>query len=48
MTICSGAWNSHRGLAVLATNSKGALDSAFLRRIRYVVDFPFTQCGPAT
>ena len=32
---------SYRGLAVLATNLKGALDSAFLRRIRFVVNFPF-------
>jgi hypothetical protein len=31
----------YRGLAVLATNMKGALDSAFLRRIRFVVNFPF-------
>jgi len=31
----------YRGLAVLATNRKSALDTAFLRRIRFVVDFPF-------
>lgn len=31
----------YRGLAVLATNMKQALDSAFLRRIRFVVQFPF-------
>lgn len=30
-----------RGLAVLATNLKGSLDPAFLRRIRFVVNFPF-------
>jgi hypothetical protein len=30
-----------RGLAVLATNMKRALDSAFLRRLRFIVDFPF-------
>jgi hypothetical protein len=35
----------YRGLAVLATNTKGALDSAFLRRIRYVVTFPFPDAG---
>ena len=35
----------YRGLAVLATNSKGALDSAFLRRIRYVVNFPFPNAA---
>jgi hypothetical protein len=29
------------GLAVLTTNLKSALDPAFLRRIRFVVDFPF-------
>ncbi len=32
---------SFRGLAILATNQKGALDSAFLRRLRFVVNFPF-------
>src|SRR5947209_1122460 len=31
----------YRGVAVLATNMKGALDPAFLRRIRFVVNFPF-------
>jgi SpoVK/Ycf46/Vps4 family AAA+-type ATPase len=31
----------YRGLAILATNMKGNLDSAFLRRIRFVVNFPF-------
>ena len=29
------------GLAILATNLKTALDSAFLRRLRFVVNFPF-------
>jgi hypothetical protein len=33
---------SYRGLAILATNMKSALDQAFLRRLRLVVDFPFT------
>lgn len=32
---------SFHGLAILATNQKGALDSAFLRRLRFVVNFPF-------
>jgi hypothetical protein len=32
---------AYRGLAVLATNNKGAVDTAFLRRIRFVVNFPF-------
>ena len=29
------------GLAVLATNLKSALDQAFLRRLRFIVNFPF-------
>jgi SpoVK/Ycf46/Vps4 family AAA+-type ATPase len=32
---------SYRGLAILTTNMKSALDPAFLRRIRFVVQFPF-------
>jgi len=32
---------SYRGLAILTTNMKEALDSAFLRRLRFVVQFPF-------
>lgn len=32
---------SYRGLAILATNRKGDLDPAFLRRIRFVLNFPF-------
>ncbi len=32
---------TYRGLAILTTNLKGALDSAFLRRIRFIVQFPF-------
>ncbi len=32
---------SYRGLAILATNMKSALDQAFLRRLRFVVNFPF-------
>jgi hypothetical protein len=31
----------YRGLAILTTNMKEALDAAFLRRIRFVVQFPF-------
>ncbi|MFG2126258.1 ATP-binding protein [Streptomyces sp. NPDC048751] len=31
---------AYRGVAVLATNLRGALDPAFLRRLRFVVDFP--------
>jgi hypothetical protein len=32
---------AYRGLAVLTTNLKNALDRAFQRRLRYVVHFPF-------
>lgn len=32
---------SYRGLAILTTNMKSALDDAFLRRLRFVVTFPF-------
>jgi hypothetical protein len=32
---------AYRGLAILTTNMKSALDRAFLRRIRFVVTFPF-------
>ena len=32
---------SFGGLAILATNMKSALDNAFLRRLRFVLDFPF-------
>jgi len=34
----------YAGLAILATNRRSALDPAFLRRLRFVIDFPF----PAT
>jgi SpoVK/Ycf46/Vps4 family AAA+-type ATPase len=30
-----------RGLAILATNMKSALDHAFMRRLRFIVNFPF-------
>jgi SpoVK/Ycf46/Vps4 family AAA+-type ATPase len=32
---------AYRGLAILTTNIKSALDPAFLRRIRFIVEFPF-------
>lgn len=32
---------SFRGLAILTTNMKSALDPAFLRRLRFIVNFPF-------
>ncbi len=36
---------TYRGLAILATNMKSALDTAFMRRLRFIVNFPFP--GPA-
>ncbi len=35
----------YRGLAILTTNMKEALDAAFLRRLRFVVSFPFPDAG---
>jgi SpoVK/Ycf46/Vps4 family AAA+-type ATPase len=32
---------SYPGLSVLATNMKSAIDTAFLRRLRFLVNFPF-------
>ena len=32
---------SYRGLSILTSNMKSALDTAFLRRIRFVIPFPF-------
>ena len=32
---------AYRGLAILATNMKSALDKAFMRRLRFIVNFPF-------
>lgn len=32
---------SYRGLSVLTTNLKGGIDQAFLRRIRFILNFPF-------
>lgn len=34
-----------RGLAILATNMKSALDQAFLRRLRFIVNFPFPDAS---
>ena len=39
---------AYRGLAVLATNLKGAVDAAFLRRIRFVINFPFPDVAQRT
>ncbi len=36
---------SYRGLAILTTNMKEGLDTAFLRRIRFVVQFPFPDAS---
>jgi ATP-dependent 26S proteasome regulatory subunit len=36
---------AYRGLAILATNRKSALDRAFLRRLRFLLDFPFPDLG---
>src|SRR5262249_28465228 len=32
---------AYRGLAILATNMRGAMDTAFTRRLRFIVNFPF-------
>jgi SpoVK/Ycf46/Vps4 family AAA+-type ATPase len=39
---------AYRGVVILATNLKGSLDPAFLRRIRFVVSFPFPDVGQRT
>jgi hypothetical protein len=36
---------SYRGLAILTTNLKDALDNAFLRRLRFVAQFPFPDAA---
>lgn len=35
----------YRGLAILATNRKSHLDQAFMRRLRFLVDFPFPDAA---
>jgi hypothetical protein len=32
---------AYRGLAIMATNMRSALDTAFVRRLRFIVEFPF-------
>jgi SpoVK/Ycf46/Vps4 family AAA+-type ATPase len=32
---------SYTGLAILATNLKNSLDQAFMRRLRFIINFPF-------
>jgi hypothetical protein len=36
---------SYRGLAILTTNLKDALDTAFLRRLRFIAHFPFPDAA---
>lgn len=36
---------AYRGLAILTTNLKSAIDHAFLRRIRFIVQFPFPDAA---
>lgn len=36
---------AYRGLAILTTNLKASLDQAFLRRIRFVVQYPFPDAN---
>jgi SpoVK/Ycf46/Vps4 family AAA+-type ATPase len=36
---------SYRGVAVLTTNMRSALDTAFLRRLRFIVQFPFPDAA---
>ncbi len=36
---------AYRGLAILTTNLRNALDTAFMRRIRFVVQFPFPDAA---
>jgi ATP-dependent 26S proteasome regulatory subunit len=36
---------AYRGLAILTTNMKNALDPAFMRRIRFIVHFPFPDAA---
>ena len=39
---------SYRGLSILTTNMKSSLDTAFLRRVRFVVQFPFPDVTQRT
>jgi len=34
---------AYRGLAILTTNMKSSLDTAFMRRIKFIVEFPFPE-----
>ena len=39
---------AYGGLAILTTNFRSAMDTAFLRRIRFIVNFPFPDAGQRT
>src|SRR5947209_4815041 len=39
---------TYRGLAILTTNLKDSLDPAFLRRLRFIVPFPFPDAAERT
>jgi hypothetical protein len=39
---------SYRGLAILTTNMKSSLDPAFVRRLRFIVNFPFPGAAERT
>ncbi|HWM24566.1 MAG TPA: ATP-binding protein [Chthoniobacterales bacterium] len=36
---------TYRGLAILTTNLKHAIDAAFVRRLRFIVQFPYPDAG---
>jgi SpoVK/Ycf46/Vps4 family AAA+-type ATPase len=36
---------AYQGLAILTSNMKGALDRAFQRRLRFIVNFPFPDAA---
>lgn len=36
---------AYRGLAILSTNMRSAMDTAFLRRLRFIVEFPFPDAA---
>ena len=40
--------DAYRGLAILASNMKTSLDKAFVRRLRFIVDFPFPAAEQRT
>ncbi len=42
------AIESYRGIAILATNRRGDVDAAFIRRLRYVLDFPLPDAAGRT